>query len=282
MDDCARFTTNNESAPHLREQTGESEFGEEIHRQCHRTGPPHSACRASYPQSLPPLRSVAASPLRATGFDVVVQGVLEGAVCHEADALFARTYWVYGVDWTAHGTHNRQEAGVRDTALVHPLGQRCQSEVITQLSVVSDDPFARFTWGAPFECSLRSTNPYGWPQLVVTLHTVSGSVHLRGASNQDSLAASGSGERCVAYSRCFVPTCGGTYRKKLPLLQMKPSTSKQSLVSWLVGQQPELRDPAFLCTGEDRCVLTAAPLTGHVSLTLSITISGLRECGIGS
>ncbi|CBH16653.1 hypothetical protein, conserved [Trypanosoma brucei gambiense DAL972] len=223
-----------------------------------------------------------AFPSRSAGFDIIVQGVLEGAECHEADVLFARTYWVYGPDWTTHNSLSGGDTRLGEVPLVRSLGQQCQSEVVTQLSVVSADPFSRFTWSAPFECSLRSTNPHGWPQLVVTLHTVKGAIPQRSKASEDQTSGSRSGEQCVSYSRCFIPMQNGMHRKRLPLLQLRPSTTKQSFISWLTGQRPELRDPMFLCTGEDRCVLTAAPLTGHVSLTLSVTISGLRECGIGT
>jgi B9 domain-containing protein 1 len=47
----------------------------------------------------------------------------------------------------------------------------------------------------PFECSLRSTNPYGWPQLVVT------------CAYPDFLGR----EVIKGYGVCHIPTTPGRY-----------------------------------------------------------------------
>ncbi|RNF21416.1 B9 protein domain 1 [Trypanosoma conorhini] len=210
--------------------------------------------------------------------DVIVRGVLESAVCHEADTLFARTYWVHGTDWAPLANVTAAEEVVTASPLVAPLERQTNSEVITQLSWSSNDPFARFTWATPFECALRGTNPHGWPQLVVTLHTVPNVVPTTRPAR--SGGASGSGEKCLSYSRCFIPLRSGTYRKQLPLLQLMPNTRKLAWIGWWTGERLELRDPAFLCSGEDRRVLCAKPLPGHISLSLSVVVNGFTECGI--
>ncbi|RNF11391.1 B9 protein domain 1 [Trypanosoma rangeli] len=210
--------------------------------------------------------------------DVVVRGVLESAVCHGPDTLFARTYWVYGTDWAPLTSVPAAEEAITASPLVKPMERQMNSEVITQLSWRSNDPFARFTWAAPFECALRGTNPHGWPQLVVTLHTVSHLVPTNRPPRSGS--ASGSGEKCLSYSRCFIPLRSGTHRKQLPLLQLVPNTRKQAWISWWTGECLELRDPAFLCSCEDRGVLCAKPLPGLISLSLSVMVNGFTECGI--
>ncbi|KEG12666.1 B9 protein domain 1 [Trypanosoma grayi] len=239
--------------------------------------PRHRHHRRSKRASLVPPPATT-SVVTSRGFDVIVRGVLEGAECHEADTLFARTYWVHGSDWTPLTSVTRDALATGESPLVRPLDRETQSEVITQLSCRSEDPFSRFTWAAPFECALHSTNPHGWPQLVVTLHTVSRVMPTGKVPHQGG--AGGGWERCVSYSRCFIPMRSGTYRKKLPLMQLVPNTRKLWWISWWTGERLELRDPAFLCSGEDRGVLSAAPLAGHVALSLSVVVSGLAECGI--
>ncbi|PWV21556.1 hypothetical protein C3747_2g514 [Trypanosoma cruzi] len=225
--------------------------------------------------AVPPMMARAVASKR---IDVIVRGVLEGAECHEADTLFARTYWVHGTDWTPLTSVSHSEEPSTASPLVKPLERQTHSEVITQLSWSSNDPFARFTWSAPFECALRGTNPHGWPQLVVTLHTISRVL----PPNKPPHSESGicGGEQCLSYSRCFIPLRSGTYRKKLPLLQLVPNTRKLAWIGWWTGERLELRDPTFLCSGEDRGLLKAAPLLGHVSLSLSVIVNGFMECGI--
>ncbi|KAH9589460.1 B9 domain [Trypanosoma melophagium] len=251
----------------------------------------HSAAAAtaaetkSKPSLLP---GISTDRIITKGFDVIVRGVLEGAECHSVDSLFARTYWVHGRDWTPISSltpandvnlnlgspHSGGHMyGNIQTPLTRPLDRATQAEVITQLSVRSDDPFSRFSWAAPFEIALRSTNPHGWPQMVVTLHTVTpGSANTR--------AADGGGVPCVSYSRCFLPMRSGVYRRRLPLMQLRPATRRQAWIEWWTRDHAELRDPAFLCSGEDRGVLRAAPLPGHVALSLSVVVRGLKECGM--
>ncbi|ORC92556.1 B9 protein domain 1 [Trypanosoma theileri] len=234
------------------------------------------------------LTGIGRNGIMTKGFDVIVRGVLEGAECHTADALFARTYWVHGRDWTPISTLtpannlninlNNTHAGGHvhsssGTSLVRPLDRCSQAEVITQLAIRSEDPFSRFTWAAPFELALHSSNPHGWPQIVVTLHTVT-------PGSPTTRATDGGGAPCVSYSRCFVPMRSGHYRRQLPLMQLQPATRRQAWIEWWTCERAELRDPAFLCSGEDRSVLRAAPLPGHVALSLSVTVRGMAECGM--
>lgn len=229
--------------------------------------------------SKPPAASAAR---QGKGFQVVVHGVLEGAECVEVGSLFARTQLFFGPDWAfleSHGGYGEDADGDDDGDLVVPTYSN-NAEVVTQLSDCSKSPIPYFSFTAPFEFALTSTNPFGWPQLVITLHTVEGtggSVEAGADGNEKQLL--GSGESIIAYGRCFIPMKSGYHLKHVPMMQLENATSKQQLISLLTREKPVLRDLSFLCTGDDQVMLHARPLDGYVKLTFSVLINGMESSG---
>ncbi|CAD2216424.1 B9 protein domain 1 [Angomonas deanei] len=209
------------------------------------------------------------------GFQLLVHGVVEGAECTEVGTLFARTHLFFGPDWSflTAGQSDYSDTDV----LVSPTYSN-NAEIVTQLSDRAQSPFATFNWSAPFEFALQSTNPSGWPQLVVTLHTVT-----NGNENRDPEDKTGnllgSGESIIGYGRCFVPCTPGHHTKKIRMMQLENATRKHQFVSMLTREKPVLRDLSYLCKGEDRIVLTARSLAGSVTLSFSVMVNGLQNCG---
>ena len=184
------------------------------------------------------------------GFDVIVHGVLDCAECLEAGMLYCRTCIVKGPDWTVTSPPSSGEK----------VGN---VEIITQMSERLPGPVAKFTWNAPFECALRSTNVSGWPQMAIQLTTVD-------ATGKDVV---------VGYARCHIPTRSGSMTRDLPLMQPIASTPQQALFGALAGVGPELRDMSFLCSGEDRVTMHAKRLPGYVRVTFNVMINGQAELG---
>lgn len=220
------------------------------------------------------------------GFQVLVHGVVEGGECMEAGALFARTQLFFGPDWSFLSSTQQQQDGLAgydedeeggaDAEFVFPTYNN-NAEVVTQLSNRAQSPFPLFSWSTPFEFALHSTNPYGWPQLVVTLHTITNKKQNRDPNENGNLL--GSGEAIIGYGRCFVPMRNGYHRVKVSMMQLENSTRKQQFIGMLTREKPVLRDLSYLCRGDDRVLLSARPLAGHVTLTFSVAINGLERCG---
>ncbi|EPY29655.1 B9 protein domain 1 [Strigomonas culicis] len=218
------------------------------------------------------------TPGDTKGFQVLVHGVVESAECLEAGTLFARTHLFFGPDWSFLSTSRANDGNLDDEEnIVYPTYSN-NAEVVTQLSDRAQSPFATFNWATPFEFALQSTNPYGWPQLVVTLHTITNSKQNRDPDEKDGNLL-GSGESIIGYGRCFVPTQRGYHTVHVPMMQLENSTRKHQLVGMLTRQKPVLRDLSYLCRGEDRVVLSARPLAGSVTLSFSIMINGFEACG---
>lgn len=184
-------------------------------------------------------------------FTVVIHGTIIGAECPEMDVLFCRSRLVKGKEWS----------------LIAMGAERANTiDVLTQQSEKQPGPSARFAWNCPFEAVLQSTNPFGWPQLALELGNVDG----------------GGVDHIAAYARCHVPMKTGNYTLQLPLIQPAYSQPQHQLFG-AFKPSPELRDFAFLCsTSDDRVVLTARPVEGHVRVSFNVMVSGLEELGYTS
>ncbi|KPI89605.1 hypothetical protein ABL78_1270 [Leptomonas seymouri] len=216
------------------------------------------------------------------GFQVLVHGVLEGAECVEVGSMFARTQLFFGPDWSflessgGNGEEVDEETG---GDLVVPAYSK-NAEVVTQLSDCCKGPIPYFSFTAPFEFALASTNPFGWPQLVITFHTVEGAggtVNRDGDERDKQLL--GSGESIIGYGRCYIPMSSGYYTKDVPMMQLESATSQQAIIGFLTREKPVLRDLSYLCTGDDQVMLRARPLEGYARLNFSVMINGMESSG---
>lgn len=213
---------------------------------------------------------------QSKGFQVIVHGVVNGAECMEAAQMFVRTHLFFGADWSFIEFSN--DTKLESGAVVYPTYNN-NAEIITQLSDRALSPIPYFAFSAPFEFALQSTNPYGWPQLVVTLHAVE---KKKDKSSSSGGGSQGVGESVIGYGRCFVPMESGSHSRKVRIMQLEHSTNKQKLVGMLTREKPILRDLSYLCRGDDRVVLAAKPLSAHVDLTFSVIVNGLESCGFNA
>ena len=192
-----------------------------------------------------PTSAVAASG--GTTFTLVVHGTIDCAECLDAGLLYCKSLLVKGRDWSL-ASNSVERANTID--------------VITQTSERLPGPIAKFTWNAPFEFVLQSTNLFGWPQMAFCLTTIS-------PDGKDTV---------VAYSRCSIPMSNGVVRLDLPLMRPEYSQLQNREFGFFQGT-PELRDPALLCSTEDRVVLTARRLPGYIRVTFNVTVTGFAALG---
>lgn len=213
-----------------------------------------------------------------TGFQLIVHGVVNGAECMETGQLFIRTHLFFGADWSFIDFSSGETQFPSD--VVYPTYNN-NAEIVTQFSDRALSPIPYFSFSAPFEFALQSTNPYGWPQLVVTLHSIE-SKKSTVSENQGRGGVQGVGDSVIGYGRCFVPMDNGFHKVRTRIMQLEHSTNKHKLISLLTREKPVLRDLSYLCRGDDRVVLSAKPLAAHVDLTFSVVVNGLESCGFNS
>ncbi|XP_055705698.1 B9 domain-containing protein 1 [Phlebotomus papatasi] len=105
---------------------------------------------------------------------------------------------------------------------------------ITQNCSASRHRFQEISFNMPLDFTYKSTNPFGWPQIVVSFW---------GSNFWGS-------EVCRGYARFHVPLSRKhSYRIKAPILTPKPMDLWSKVVGWITDWVPELRDPSVLIHG---------------------------------
>ncbi|XP_054391522.1 B9 domain-containing protein 1 isoform X3 [Pongo pygmaeus] len=176
-------------------------------------------------------------------FLLMVNGQVESAQFPEYDDLYCKYCFVYGQDWDP-------TAGLE--------------EGISQITSKSQDVRQALVWNFPIDVTFKSTNPYGWPQIVLSVYgpDVFGNDVVRG------------------YGAVHVPFSPGRHKRTIPMF-VPESTSKLqkftrptlrqprappwpgplcSSPSWFMGRRPEYTDPKVVAQGEGREGLCHPPL----------------------
>ncbi|KAJ6638000.1 B9 domain-containing protein 1, partial [Pseudolycoriella hygida] len=128
----------------------------------------------------------------------------------DGDKLFCRYDIVAGADWD----------------LVSGI-----TSGVTQLSKAGPR-IEEIVFNMPLEVMYKSTNPFGWPQLILCLY---------GNNFWGTETSRG-------YARCHLPVTSGEIRA--PIFQIRCSNIWSSITSWFSDRRPELRNPKILVEGE--------------------------------
>ncbi|XP_052861976.1 B9 domain-containing protein 1 [Anopheles bellator] len=150
-------------------------------------------------------------------FHLTVTGQLESAyfpMGPDGSGLFCRYDIVAGPDWE----------------LVSGL----QSAVTQSARTESD--YRTVVFNMPIEFTMKSTNPYGWPQIIFSLY---------GANVWNV-------ETNRGYARVHCPLSGSHSAERTlraPLFIPKYANACSAVMSWISGVNPEMRDPKILADG---------------------------------
>lgn len=128
----------------------------------------------------------------------------------DGDDLYCKYSFNYGLDWSViFGL----EHGVSQIARRTP-GRETQT----------------FVWNYPLDVSFRSSNVYGWPQVVLTVYGINmmGKDVVRG------------------YGCMHLPTVPGRYVRYVRLYTPRSSSLCQQFTAWLTGNPPEFFNPKFI------------------------------------
>ena len=176
------------------------------------------------------------------GFILNVQGMIELGEFFDGDIINCKYDIEFGQDWELlNGLKTNQSQ------------QACRTE--------GKDNF--FIWNMPFEVCLRSTNPSGWPQLVVSCY------------GPDWFGR----EVLKAYGVCYFPTTKGSHERTLHMFSVKSSSGLIEAIGVFLGQKAEiLNAPNVLSTGEGREVIRAQS-EGIVKAKFNINITNMEYFG---
>ncbi|KOX71538.1 B9 domain-containing protein 1 [Melipona quadrifasciata] len=135
-------------------------------------------------------------------------------------------------------------------------------EGLTQMCKCSNDPRNLAVWNFPLEVTFKSTNPHGWPQLIISVYGLDTFGHdvIRG------------------YGVCHLPLETGHHEKRVSVYVPESSSALQRFAAWLTGRRPELIDPAILASGGGR-ELTRMRVEGIVTVTFNVVLKDFFKLG---
>lgn len=140
-----------------------------------------------------------------------------------------------------------------------------QEEGLSQITRASLDSRQLVIWNFPLDVTFRSTCPFGWPQIVVSIYELDnfGNEIVRG------------------YGSAHVPLEPGSHSVKIPTFVPKSSSLIQRVVSYLFGSGPEFVDPRVVAGGDGRDV-TRVSSNGWVKVHFNIITKDLKKLGYQS
>ncbi|MEE6497871.1 hypothetical protein FKM82_002903 [Ascaphus truei] len=146
----------------------------------------------------------------ASVFLLNVNGQIESAEFPEFDELYCKYCFVYGPDWAA-------ASGVE--------------EGISQITSKNRGVRQALVWNFPIEITFKSTNPYGWPQIVVSVYgpDVFGNDVVRG------------------YGAVHLPFTPGRHKRTIPMFVPESSSKLQKFTRYSDGIVMQSHNMASLC-----------------------------------
>jgi len=133
------------------------------------------------------------------------------------------------------------------------------SQITRKTSGGPDQPLV---WNFPIEVTYKSTNAFGWPQLILSVFEID-------AMGRDVIRGYG----CV-----HLPISAGSHAKKVPLYKPLSASVAQQLASWFGGRPAEFSNPKFPASGEGREV-TRVQSTGFASVALNVITKDMSTFG---
>eukprot|EP00877_Chromochloris_zofingiensis_P007438 jgi/Chrzof1/2948/Cz12g05150.t1 len=174
-------------------------------------------------------------------FTIMATGQVEGAEISGCDNAYCKFEIIAGEDWQLlDGMENG----------------------ITQVARQAAGPDKHLVWNFPIDVTYKSTNAFGWPQVIVSVYGVD-------AFGRDVIKG---------YGSIHVPTCAGRFNLKLRLFKPRSASLLQGFTSWLSGMPAEFSDPRFPASGEGREV-TRVVSNGHVNIQVNVLTKDMAAFG---
>lgn len=126
----------------------------------------------------------------------------------------------------------------------------------------SGDSDQKLVWNFPVEVTYKSTNAFGWPQLILSVYSID-------ALGRDVIRGYG----CV-----HLPIAAGSSVRKVPLYKPLSASLMQQFMAWVSGRPAEFSNPKFPAMGEGREV-TRVQSTGYASVQLNVVTKDMAVFG---
>lgn len=181
------------------------------------------------------------TPAAIEYFLVNVTGQIETANFPGCNNLYCKYCYVAGTDWSI-------VAG--------------PEEGISQMAKKSLDERQLIVLNFPLDVTFKSTNPFGWPQLVISCYGSD-------AFGKDVIRG---------YGAVHVPPIPGTHKRKIAMFVPKSTSLLRSFTSWFSGKRPEFTDPKLVAQSNGREVIRVAS-QGYVEITFNVMLKDFKRFG---
>lgn len=178
-------------------------------------------------------------PPTPASFLVAVTGRIENAEIFGVDEVYCKYSFAFGNDWSIT---SGMDEGISQCTLKDEKGE--------------------FVFNFPLEVTFKSSNPHGWPQLVISVF---------GADIWGNNVAKG-------YGSTHFPTCHGSYMKTVHLFAPKPSSFIQKFLGWFTGTQPEFVEPKLVAESEGRQMIRVQS-NGYIVIKFEVVIKDMKQMG---
>jgi B9 domain-containing protein 1 len=188
---------------------------------------------------------------QTSSFFVMITGHIESAKSSTSsltDQLYCRYSFLYGPDWEiVHGV----SMGMTQIGRQGVLGSN------------NEDWGNEIVWNFPIDISFQSTNPHGWPRLVVSIYGFDfmGRDVVRG------------------YASLLLPVSPGRYTKYLKTYRPVSGSWFIQAVNWLLGTNPEYYDSKMVARGGGRAVTRVVSSDRTVKVHLTVTVKDFATFG---
>ncbi|CAG5107423.1 Oidioi.mRNA.OKI2018_I69.chr1.g3313.t1.cds [Oikopleura dioica] len=119
-----------------------------------------------------------------------------------------------------------------------------------------------FVFNLPMDCTFKSTNPSGWPRIVIEL------------IGQDNFNQDQPRGFCWA----LVPPIPGSRKIRTAIYLPQASSKMQALSHWFTGNAVNFTDPKIIARPNGR-EMTRVQSVGYVTIQFDVTASGLSKFG---
>mmetsp|Transcript_21252 Transcript_21252/g.36485 ORF Transcript_21252/g.36485 Transcript_21252/m.36485 type:complete len:203 (+) Transcript_21252:18-626(+) len=171
-------------------------------------------------------------------------GQIESAYFPGLDNLYCKFNLHFGQDWT----------------VIQGL-----EEGITQITNKADGVNEPVVWNFPLDVTFKSSNAFGWPQLVLSVYGV------------DTFGR----DVVLGYGTCYFPLAAGRYTQYVRMFVPMSSSVMQKVTAFFTGAKPEYVDPTFIAGGQGR-ELTRVKSHGVVKVQMSIVTKDMVTFGFSS
>ncbi|KAH7642035.1 B9 domain-containing protein 1 [Dermatophagoides farinae] len=194
-------------------------------------------------------------------FLVNIHGQIESSsfIGHDYENVYCKCLFRYGPDWAlvnnTNSTSSDKRNNNKDIVFISQMASRRPDQPVE---------LPLYVWNLPIEATFKSTNVFGWPQIIVSVY---------GMDNLGNDVIRG-------YGWTHLPIRPGEHRLQIRLFTPQSSTLLARIANWFVeSRRPEFIDTRLAAGHEGRQLVTIENQGGEVTILLNVLFKDFKKYG---